>query len=428
MDRFDDMRARGGAGGAGGGVSVDGTETSILMNADITAGQRFVAEKNEGKSPFIATIAQTITQYCASRDGSVFMDSSGLNKTAKTLNVYCKNEDGVTYGAITVDIPEGFEEACTLAEQSGISSSTFCTNEDGTLIWGGYGGSTSYANRTPFVLVIEIDKETRTGNAKLFVNPFDGGDSRVYTKLGGFMYACGEYLIGQINFYQTSNQYRIRIFKYTGNSIEEVADISSSQNMQPDWCLLKGKYLYGHNAFYGQMKKINLNTGNVDMETSIRINNNGKYSTITEDGLLALNYSKTTQVHQLNFDNLTVNKIFEITTDTQGYAYADESGNYVYTNSGIYDITTKQKVLTNTTGTSKLPSAFDSKNGWLQTISSKPGLYKIVAPEEGEYLATPCSNMTVENGKVYGVALEDINGGSVGAGKIMFLGQPETTT
>lgn len=424
MDRFDDMRARGGAGG-GGSIDLEGSEATGIAQMGMSAGDRFVGVAT-GETPVLATAQiEGNSVMAVSDDLSVYVPYKyTLSKTDTTLPISIRNENGM-YETINVSLPPNLSEAMTNANsQSTVYvSGNVVINEDGSLImiWGGYSPSPN-----SYIIVIHVDKEAKTASSILVQDPFGEGGS--VTGVAGVKGLRENFV-----FVTTSTPaYCNKIYSYSNGEFREIYSVSSYAN-GPAWykggmAIIGNKIIastvYSSSAYiYSVSKSGSLHASKTLTAYDVKISSNG---------MLGSRNKAVWTVYDINPSDLTLTKVWEITNGSGAVAvYPDIAGKYVLTAFGIYDMFNGSKVFStpNESQLTTVNGAFNSKIGWFSYANSNTTQYRITDPDAGEYQIEKCNstNITMQSGKVYGVALEDIKAGDVGKVKLLFATSPETT-
>lgn len=417
MDRFDDMRARGGAGGAGGGVNVDGTETTGIAQTGISAGKRFVGTPS-GELPILSTeniLSKKI--LCVSDDLSVYVpEPPTFNKTSTSFPICIKNESG-QYETVIMPLPTNLSDILTKLNIDSVTANTVVINEDGTLI-----ALNGYYNGFKFIMVTEVNKESKTGITYAIENPVDGFS--LYA-----LYGLRENFI----FVKASGYYNV-IYKYNNGTLTKIFSDEKSSNYNTDiWSRngvkIIGNYIYCAVQHSSTITIYKLTKNGVQLAS---INHSGYGVSISDNGLVGLHDSNRSPfVYDMDLGNLNLTKISNIDGEyviNKTNVYPDSNG-YVITSKGIYNITTGNKV-SSTPNSTTLIDKFESKNGFFVYESPNTNCYKIAFPELGEYAITKCdsTNIVMQSGKVYGVAVEDIKAGEAGKIKLLFRTSAEETT
>ena len=419
MDRFDDMRARGGSGGGGGGVNVDGTEVSIICDTNISAGNRFAGTAS-GDLPILSSqniISSDIN--CVSDDLTVFMKGlSSLTKTVKSFLIYIKDEYG-EYEQISIPAPSNLSDVITASGQTSLSSSAII-NEDGTLIMiSGTYNSVMYA-----LVVIEINKETKSGISYAMIPPTVsvGKFKSIHAIRENFLFA-----FTSDNNSSASNSFN-KIYRWGNGEFTEIFSLQGTSKIywSNNGIKIIGNYFYActsNNAGSSYIYKI-AKDGTEVASTQLASRN----ISLSDDGLIGiLNNDYRAVVYDMDLKNLNLTQIFYYNVHSGAYSVYPDSNGYVICSKGIFNLTTGDLIYSSPVS-DYLRGKFDSKKGWLEYISPNTSCYKISEATNGEYIVKKYNSNEpfLEGGKVYGVALEDISAGEVGAGKIMFLGQSET--
>lgn len=434
MDRFDDMRAKATASGGGGGVNVDGTEVSIIAQTSLSTGDRFEGIAT-GELPIcsdnglgISNIKTDTLGFGVSDDRSVLMTGGYIYSQTEYISFYLKNAEG-NYELIQAPIEGNLKEMMESVSLGSIDTSggNHSVNEDGTLIYiEGNVFNSGTATRAPFVIMVEIDKENRSGRAYAIQNPFATLEEKIRTE---GVRLRGNWLVAYESNYVDTTRHGLSVYKYSNHSFDRIYHYNYTSS-KPKACQIVGDYLIVYESTTGNLWKIDKNTAaHLGFNTMWRPMGQASYSVLTHKGLLAISNGTKSNVYDVNFDGLSYTTVISVTITSGTMIYPDEQGGYVLTSKGIYDLTTKELINSAITSNNKnVYSTFDSKLGVI--IGTK--IHKVIPATAGEYSAIRCegADYTTENGKVYGVALEDIRAGEVGAGKIMFLGQPvvEETT
>lgn len=151
MDRFDEMRAKGGAGGSGGGSFDVGRKITVEAISDINANAVFVGTKNESFAPKVVSSTLGVTFIALSQDERVGVTAQTINSTVPTFVLWFLNENGL-YDAFSIPM--------SVAKSYTMNTTTTHINQDGTLIV--IGTTNSSAGYKGDLLKIDVDVENKT--------------------------------------------------------------------------------------------------------------------------------------------------------------------------------------------------------------------------------------------------------------------------
>ncbi len=417
----------------GGGITVDGTKVSAIAQTTVSAGDRFVGTATgdtpvfSGNGLGVSNFAQHIYAHGISDDKTVLICSDTIYSTDTTIPFYLRSDDG-NYELIEAPIEGDLATAITNASTSNVSltSSTafYSINEDGTLIYiNGYRYSNSYTSQTPFEIMIEVDKENRTGTAYILQNAFCSLEEKNRTTR---VRLRGNLLVTLDVDYSDGTKYYRSVYKYTDHHFERIYRYQTTSSTIPNVCETVGDYLIVYDTSGGNMNKIDKNTGeHLGYVETWRPMGQATYGFLTKSGLLSISNGTKGNVYDVNFDGLSYTTVLSLTITSDTMIYPDVSGGYALTSKGIYNLTTGELVTSAYSSNGKyIYSNFDSETGWVAGTNIRT----MTPGTDGEYAISRCSStdFTIESGKVYGVATEDILAGDVGTVKVMFT-SPATT-
>lgn len=341
MDRFDDMRARvssSGENSSGGGGGPFGVDVLVQATDNFSLGDTFVGTAVSGATPIASSVDSGVsaTIYNGSADGTVLIKWNQVATTATQATFYIKTEEN-SYVEMNVDLPD------LTGGSSGYGTSI---NEDGSIC---------VINMRSFLIIIHINKDSKTGSAvRVELNEVNMSDYPYTASYGSFevtpayfnnIKVRGNYLfyglaVNYVYNSKTQTAYATMFSRITASSLtNEYAIIPPSSSSYPP-SVISGINEYGENKLVfvacgsAYLARVEISLGKVVSCNTV----SGQFHFITRNGKYA---TRVKTIYKINQETGTATAIMTSTVSSEmnSYGMVDETGQYYRSRSNkIYSI------------------------------------------------------------------------------------------